>query len=356
MHVSTGNALAFEEQEKGGDLYGIGKVNRNAVKETGISSPHKEADKDADIYGTGDAKREKIKELRSDGVRSPNDKNIEENDIYSIMRGKKTAYEEVVVINRPPNIQGLTGLLVTNSAFTQPKGGFAAGVSFISEDSRIPDYSVVQIPLTVTYGITDTVELGLKGKALRTENMTDSLRERGAGDTDIFVKWRFSPEVDTFPALAVGLGGMFPTGNENRDLNEVVHWGVKVIALASSEARIMDESFLGLYVEAQAVFIDELTKASGNTPGAERYGIINTGMLFPIAAAGRLQAIVEYNQLLYKSNWHSTLNEQNFNALAPALRYVTKQFNVSIGTQFINKEQHGLDNTVRFIGTLSYTF
>jgi hypothetical protein len=284
----------------------------------------------------------------------------EDGGVYSLMRGSKTAADEMVVINRPPNVQGLTGLLVTNSAFTQPSGTFALGISIMTEDSKTPDYRVMQMPLTLTFGISRVIEIGLKGKALATENVLGSGRERGVGDSEILVKWRFIDQTETFPAVALGIGGMLPTGNEDKGLDEVVHWGAKVLALASSESRILDDSFLGLYLEAQAVFIDELVKGS-STPGAERYGTINVGMLFPLSSEGSLQAVVEYNQLLYKSNWHPilkgpTLNERNFNAFTPALRFVTERLNISIGAQLINKEQAGYDNTVRYIGTVSYTF
>lgn len=77
----------------------------------------------------------------------------------------------MVVINRPPGIQGLTGLLVTNSAFTQPSGKLALGISIMAEDSETPDYSVMQMPLTLTFGISRDIEIGLKGKTLATENV-----------------------------------------------------------------------------------------------------------------------------------------------------------------------------------------
>jgi hypothetical protein len=283
------------------------------------------------------------------------EKSKEAGDIYAIIK-QRESYDEVVVINRPPCIQALTGLLVTTSAFTQTAGSLTFGASLTAENSKTPDYSVYQIPVTLTYGVSESIELGLKGKALATENVSAPGRERGAGDTEVLAKWRFVDQSVTFPALALGIGGILPSGNEKKDLNEVVHWGMKILALASSEARILDDSFLGLYVEAQAVFIDEFARAGSTTPGAERYGIINGGMLFPLAFGGHLQAIIEYNQLLYKSNWRPPLNERNFNALMPALRYVTKRLNVSMGAQIINKEQAGYDSTVRYIGAMSYTF
>jgi hypothetical protein len=348
---SSGDAFATarrSESSEQKDTYGIGEPRRKA---SDASSESNRPAYSVDPYGVGSPRKSSPDDAFTPARRTEPAESV---DTYSLMRGQKALSEQVVVINRPPSIQGLTGLLVTDSAFTQPAGKLALGVSVLAEHSKTPDYSVYQMPLTFTWGLSNDIEVGLKGKALATENVNGTGRERGAGDSEVLVKWRFIDQTETFPAVAIGVGGMLPTGNEDKGLNEVVHWGAKVLALVSSESSILDDSFLGLYLEAQAVFIDELVKG-GTTSGAERYGTINVGMLFPLSSEGHLQAVVEYNQLLYKNNWR-TLYERNFNAVTPALRYVTGHLNVSMGAQLINKEQAGYDNTVRFIGTVSYTF
>lgn len=331
------------------DAYGVGTPRRKTSVDDAISPARRgETSEQNDTYGIG--KPGKASETSPDGRRQRG----EGEEAYTVLKDRRALFERMVVINRPPNIQGQTGLLVTNSAFTQKPGNLAAGISLMAEYSGNPDYSILQLPVTLTYGLTDDIELGIKAKALQTENVNSTTTERGLGDSEIAVKWRFIDQSETFPAVAVGIVGMLPTGDEDKGLNEVVNWGVKVSALASSEAPLLEDYYLGLYVEAQAVFIDELVKGS-KTPGAERYGYINLGMLFPVALDGHLQAIIEYNQLLYKNNWR-VLYERNFNALTPALRYVTDRFSMSVGAQAINKDAKGWDNTIRFIGTLSYTF
>jgi hypothetical protein len=131
------------------------------------------------------------------------EKSKEAGDIYAIIK-QRESYDEVVVINRPPCIQALTGLLVTTSAFTQTAGSLTFGASLTAENSKTPDYSVYQIPVTLTYGVSESIELGLKGKALATENVSAPGRERGAGDTEVLAKWRFVDQSVTFPALALG--------------------------------------------------------------------------------------------------------------------------------------------------------
>lgn len=63
------------------------------------------------------------------------------------------------------------------------------------------------------------------------------------------MKWRFIDQTETFPALAFAIGGILPTGSEDKNLGEVDHWGARFSALASSEARLLDDSFLGLNKE-----------------------------------------------------------------------------------------------------------
>src|SRR3990172_7945294 len=49
-----------------------------------------------------------------------------------------------LVVNRPVNVQGLTGLVITNSAYTQRKGSVVAGLASFAENSSVPDYSIAQ--------------------------------------------------------------------------------------------------------------------------------------------------------------------------------------------------------------------
>lgn len=264
-------------------------------------------------------------------------------------------FKGLLVVNRPPNIQGLTGLLFTNSAYTLPPGLISVGASLMTEYSNRPEYSVIQIPLTVTFGITDRLEMGLKAKIVDLDNPSYLQREQGLGDSEISVKWRFWSKQFILPDMAVSLSYIAPTGNEDRHLNEVVNWGLKFMAIASLEGRTSGGRVLGIYAESQAVFIDELLKG-GKTPGAERYGIINGGILLPVSADNRLQFIAEYNQILYKSSYRPTMLEGNQNAATAAFRFVTEQFSTTMGVQYINKEKSTDQNTYRFVWKISLTY
>jgi len=295
-------------------------------------------DRDDDLYGISRARNTTTEPLPLDG---------KDGDLYSREQREE---EVVVVINRPPNIQGLTGLMVMNSAFTRPAGTFAVGATAMIENSDKPDYSVVTVPITLTYGISDTIEAGLKMKYIDYSKGS----ETGPGDTELAVKWRWNTHGKTTPELAIGLAGIIPTASESKGLNEVKNWGAKFMVMATSETKIGVNSFLGIYLEAQAVFLDTLSVT--NKTGQDRYGILNAGVLLPISSNNRLQAMIEVNDTTDKKLSNTSLREGDQLGITPALRYVTDTLSITAGTQFLKKDTAGYKDTVRWIGTISYQF
>jgi hypothetical protein len=272
-------------------------------------------------------------------------------DYYSERPGM---YDPELMVNHPVNIQGLTGLLVTNSAYSQPKGRFAVGLSGLGENSSNPNYSVVQGIVSVTYGATDRIEVGVKAKEIATNIGRASTRKTGFGDTDFLVKWRVSSQTADLPAIAIGMAVTLPTGDRNKGMSEIKHEGVRLMLIGTHEQEMPGGIVLGLYVDGQAVFNDQLEKKNGN-PYYDKYGIINAGILFPVVESNRLQVIVEYNGVTKKSDRPDIL-EQNYSAVTPALRYVTPNFNITAGVQFLNKDSKTFGNDQRYVGTLSYLF
>lgn len=262
--------------------------------------------------------------------------------------------QEFLVINRPPNIQGLTGLMIMNTAFTQKTGHMAFGISALGENSDTPDYSIVQGVATLTMGITDNLEFGAKGKFIATDLGSSLTREQGFGDTEVALKWRIrnQSEEGTIPAIALGIGGIIPTGDSAKGFEEVRKQGLKFMVIASAENRVLDDSFVGIHFEGQAVLVDQI---AGNAPPTqEMYGVVNAGLHFPFNENNHLQFMIEYNQVTKKDI--PTLREGNYQAVSAGLRYVTKHFNITAGGQFLNKEQAGVDDTVRLVGTMSLNY
>lgn len=335
------------KQEGRADTYG-GKGVKNGDKH-GSEMIKKPSEGGTDAYG--------IREMRGADSRdaAPIKKNVD-GDLFGATQLKKSSADGITMINHPPNIQGLTGLLVTNSAFSRPADTVSMGASVMMEASKRPEFDITQIPVTITYGLTNEAELGIKVKMVSIDDKSGNVAEKhsGIGDTEILIKGRIIEQQENLPAVAVAVGGILPTGKKSEGINEVTHWGAKIIMLASSEAPILKDQFLGIYLEAQLVFIDAFTKGSGNTPTAEQYGVFNLGVLTPLAFDNRLQAIIEYNRLIDKNR--NTLNEQDYNVLTPALRFVTANLSVTFGAQLMNKSTAGHEDTVRYISTVSYTF
>ncbi len=255
-----------------------------------------------------------------------------------------------IVVNRPVNIQGLTGLIITNSAYTQKKGAFTVGLSTLAEDSRTPNFSIVQGIVTATYGATDSIELGLKAKMIASNLGSSSTRETGAGDTDLLFKWRFMNQGKELPAIAFGMGLTLPTGDKDKGFSECEHEIIRLMLIGTHEQEMPGNIVLGLYAEGQVVLVDQNSSSSMK----DKYGVINAGILLPIVENNRLQLILEYNLVFDKDI--QTLYEGDYHALTPGLRYVTPQLNITAGVQFMRKEDTTAGNDQRYVGTISYRF
>lgn len=259
-----------------------------------------------------------------------------------------------IVVNRPVNIQGLTGLAITNSAYTQPKGKFTIGLSGILENSDVPNYSVGEGILTGTYGVTDRIEVGFKGRAVGTNFGSSENRQIGAGDTDLLVKWRLSSQDEDLPAIAVGAALTLPTGDETKGFHEVKHEGVRLMLIGANEKEMPEDNIvIGLYAEGQIVLNDQL-ESKQNDPYRDKYGVLNAGILVPVTKGRQLQVMMEFNYVTKKNV--ITPEGGDYTGWTPGLRFVTPSLNITAGVQFLTKDQPGFENDRRYIGTLSYQF
>ncbi|NTW59464.1 MAG: hypothetical protein HGA43_09875 [Nitrospirae bacterium] len=257
------------------------------------------------------------------------------------------------VINRPANIQGLTGLIFTNSAYTQPKGRIVVGLASIGENSSDPNFSIAQGFATITAGITDRIEIGIRAQAIGTNFGSSKTRETGFGDTDVLVKWRISSEYDPFPAIALGVAYTFPTGDSAKGYNDVEDYGLRFMVIGTAEKEMPGDYFIGVYFEGQVCYKDKIPWTDGKSY-SEKYGVVNAGLLFPLTESRKLQAMFEYTTVVKKNI--PTVNAENSTGFMPGLRYVTENANISVGVQFYHREEAGFNDTLRYVGTLSYAF
>ncbi len=256
--------------------------------------------------------------------------------------------EELDMVNRPVNVSGLTGLLVTTSPFILPLKTFEFSIGALSEKSNRPDYSLNELPsITLSAGVSENSELALKGSLVQ-ETLADSTRERGTGNTELSWKYSLYPQLETssVPAVAVMVSAVAAGSNKDLKLNGVLHWGAR-IGLSAGREISWGDYVLGLYADGQLIVHD-----LNNDQVRDRYGLMNAGLLLPISKYRNLQMILEYS--LSNGIDRETQRGGDYSALLYGLRMVTERFNLSIGSQFVRKQVEGFNNTSRIIGIMSF--
>jgi len=258
--------------------------------------------------------------------------------------------EELELINRPVNMSGLTGLVFTTAPFTLPTRSIEIAIATLSENSTVPDFSVSKLPvLSITAGIAQNMELALNSSAFRT-TMNQGETKKGTGDTELSYKWNFLPQTESslYPAVALFVTGIAPTGDRNLNLGVVAHWGAK-FGLSVGREITWGDHVLVACVDGQMVVHDSTDERFRDT-----YGILNIGLLYPISKYRNLQVIVEYNLV----NGIDKISDVggDYTALTFGLRLVSERFNLTIGSQFLRKRVEGFENASRVIGMASIKF
>jgi hypothetical protein len=254
--------------------------------------------------------------------------------------------EELELINRPVNTSGLTGLLITTSPFTLPPRTFEIGAAVLSEKSLVPKFTSTSYQLTMSYGLASNKEVALKAQYLY-RNEDPDIRSRGMGDTELSFKWNVLPQPEDRyrPGIAVIGTGIFPTGDREAGTNDISHWGCRIgLALGSEIA--WEDRIIALYADGQAALQDVSDKTLRDS-----YTLLNAGILVPISKYRNLQVLVEFN--LRSGKDHVTVDGGDYSAVTYGLRLVRERFNLTFGTQFINRSTEGYNNSSKLLGMLS---
>ncbi len=273
--------------------------------------------------------------------------------------------EELDIVNRPVNISGLTGLLFTTAPYTLPKGVLETGGGILTESSITPNFSMTEVPVSVSIGVTNNSELAVRSSYLQIKEVSSSPTgtvtsiERKTGDLEVSYKWNFlpQPEDSIRPALALIIAGMVPTeDNSDRTISAVVHWGMR-LGLSTGTEISWKEHILGVYADAQAVAQDPLEKRLRDI-----YGVYNAGILLPVSKYRNLQMFIEYtlvngrNEIIMLNGAPRPVNGGDYYGITYGIRLVNERFNVTIGTQYVHKHTKDLDNTSRLIALMSMKF
>lgn len=267
---------------------------------------------------------------------------------------QNTFAEDIEVVNHPVNLSGLTGLLFTTAPYTLNSGTVEVGAAIVSENSNIPDYANINFPVSISVGLPHNAELALRSSYYQIKEgpMSNAPVERKTDDLQLLYKWNFLPpkEDSIRPSFAFILGGSMPTENTSNNIriSSVEHWAVQSGLSAGTEIT-WREHILGIYADAQAIGQDLTQKNL-----SDFYGVYNAGLLLPISKYQNLQMFAEYS--LVDGKKQLTLVSGDYSALTYGLRLVSDRFNLTIGTQFLHKQNSGFSDTAKFIAMMSVKF
>ena len=266
--------------------------------------------------------------------------------IFAVLLPVALHAEELEMVNRPVNISGMTGLLMTTSPFTLPPNSVEIGIMVLSESSTVPNYTSTAYPMTVSLGLPHGNEIALKS-AYHYVNVDPDHISRGMGDTELSYKWNVRPQTEfsSIPGIALTLTGVFPTGDRTAGTNSISHWGGRMGISLGSEL-IWEDHIIGLFADGQ-VAVQDLS----DNELRDSYSLMNAGILFPISKYRNLQMIIEYSQR--KGKDIIAIDGVDFSAVTFGLRLVNERFNLTFGTQFIHKSQEGYADSNRIVAMTS---
>jgi len=122
------------------------------------------------------------------------------------------------------NLYGLDGLFFTTGGQTLKSGDLAIGGSFLffSDDNS----DLQTIPVTFTYGFSDSIELGAAFEILRSVDPSGGPSESGIGDLFLSAKMAVQERTSELPATSVGVRLRLPTADSSVEFNDEMDLGV----------------------------------------------------------------------------------------------------------------------------------
>jgi len=268
--------------------------------------------------------------------------------IALLMQAAGLHAEELEMVNRPINTNGLTGLLYTTTPYTLPSGVIETGYASMSEDSAIPAYTLNEYALVLAAGIGHDMEFAIRSTYFsRQTGSSSSQKSRGTSNVELLYKWNFKPqqEYSAMPGVALLLTAIFPPDDNKSDFNQVKNWGARIGFSAGSEIS-WEEHIFGIYADATMVLHD-----LSNSQYRDRYGSMNAGILLPISKQRNLQLFLEYGLVGGKDV--ENVYGLDYSAITYGLRMVSARVNLTIGAQFQHKERPGFGNSGKIVGMAS---
>lgn len=241
-------------------------------------------------------------------------------------------------VSRALNDQGMTGLVLTTSAYSLKQGQWAVATGGSFEDiSSSPSYQEKSYPLSAAYGLSDSVELGLQTAQVDIDGVGT-----GMAGLRMHAKWRFKDQKIGSPfAAAVEAGLIVPSGNNA--YNEVNNLGLRLHVMIASEINLDNGRYIGRYAEAVLAAND----LGANSIKTDNYARVNAGILYPVSDDKKLQFILEGSAVLNRNRTYLGLN--NYSAVLTGLRYATPDFNLTGALEGMSRQGGSGVDTKRFV-------
>lgn len=259
--------------------------------------------------------------------------------------------EEAELFRTPGSTFGPSGLLFTQSTDTLLPGEIEVGVGGAYEHSSTdPDYLINEMAVTVTFGISERVEVSARVPYVYNFE-SHGVDSAGISGGEFSLKGRLLDQGDfRLPAVGFSLTYFTPLGSNIHEFDAVESWGLKGLFLTSAQVdlspSIFDHYYAGLYADG-GMFIRDLDK-----PTEERHVLIDFGISLPLVESRRLQLILETNATI----GNELPLQGNYTALTAALRYVAPSFSLAGGVQHRLKRDEGIQDTDRFVLQAGYLF
>ncbi len=258
--------------------------------------------------------------------------------------------EEILMVNRPVNASGLTGLIFTTSPYTLDPGIVELSASMLSESSRFPEYTLNEFPFSITLGLEKNAEVSIRSSYVHIKEgpTVTAPTERRTGDFEISFKRNIvAPEdLPNRPSIAIISTFLLPTENNiDGKIQAVSRWGIKAGLSLGTEIAWHDH-VLGMYADAQLKGQD-----IGERRRQDIFLIANTGIILPISRYRNLQMFMEYS--FTNGQDRLSVTGGDFSGFTYGLRLVSERFNFTMGTQFIHKHQSEFGSSDRINGLLS---
>ncbi len=261
--------------------------------------------------------------------------------------------DETDMINHPVNTNGLTGLLFTTQPYTLQTGSVEIGVAVLSENSTIPDYTITEYPIVITTGLSPKSELALRGSfsSIKEGPTLTAQTARQAGNVELSYKRTLlvQQEDSLLPAVSFFSTGIVPIEQySNVRINSATYWGVRAGISIGTEFYVKNQ-ILGIYADGQLAGDDLSEKRLRDV-----YELFNAGILFPISKENNLQMFLEYS-MVHGMNV-TTLTGGDYYGVTYGFRMVSERLNLTVGTQFLDKQNEGYNNSNRIIAMTSLKF